>query len=98
MAKNKICIAIQSRKLLSFSYDGGIREVEPYCYGITKKGKEMLRAYQVDGYSKSGNRQGWKLFDVSKIFRLEIIDKTFINIRPEYNPNDSVMIRIFCRI
>jgi hypothetical protein len=42
------------RNLLEFNYEGGIRLVEPHCYGITTAGSEGLRACQIDGYSSSG--------------------------------------------
>ena len=80
MEKNinpEICDAISSRKMIQFSYDGGIRIVEPYCYGLTKEGNEVLRAFQIKGYSKSGNPYGWKLFKVSKIKNLKINEDHF---------------------
>ena len=93
-----ICIGIASKKYLIFSYDGGKRTVEPYCYGITKKGNEILRAYQIGGYSKSGNPFQWKLFSTSKISNLKISDDGFDKIRAKYNPNDKVMVKIYCKI
>lgn len=34
------------------------------------KGNLLLRAFQVEGYSKNGNPSGWKLFRVDKISHL----------------------------
>lgn len=76
------------------------RIIEPYCYGLHKNTKNfVLRAYQVDGYSSSGNKQGWKLFLVDKIRKIEYIENlpTF-KIRPEYNPNDKHMLVIITKI
>ena len=94
----KICSAIRGKKIIAFYYDGGLRRIEPYCYGVTKKNNEVLRAFQISGYSRSRKPIGWKLFSVSKISNLKILDETFQSIRREYNPKDPVMSRIFCRI
>jgi predicted DNA-binding transcriptional regulator YafY len=73
----KICDAISSKKTIQFSYEEGTRIVEPYCYGLTKNGEEVLRAFQIKGYSKSRNPQGWKLFKVSKIKNLMLNEDNF---------------------
>ncbi|MHA1315077.1 MAG: hypothetical protein ACTSSI_10155 [Candidatus Helarchaeota archaeon] len=94
----RICSAILSRKIIRFFYKGGIRLVEPYCYGISTRGNEVLRAYQISGYSESGENVGWKLFKVSDISDFSITDGEFSKIRPKYKPNDSAMTKIFCNI
>lgn len=54
----KICLAIESRNIVVFNYNSGSRKLEPYCYGLSKKGKELLKAYQISGYSSSGKSEG----------------------------------------
>ena len=93
-----ICEAIKNKKIIEFYFKNGTRIAEPYCYGLSKKGKEVLRAYQVGGYSESNNPQGWRLFDLDYIQNLTITDQEFTNNRHEYNPNDSAMSQIFCNI
>lgn len=93
-----ICAAIRDRAILEFSYNGGTRTVEPYCHGISRAGNELLRAYQISGYSSSGKSAGWKLFDVSKINGLRQTGATFSSNRPEYTQHDSAMTSIYCRI
>ena len=93
-----ICSAISSRKVIRFYYNGGSRTVEPFCYGVGKTANELLRAYQTRGYSESGISIGWKLFQVSKISSLGIVDTHFARNRPKYNPNDSAMTNIYCRV
>ena len=93
-----ICSAIKTKRIITFYYDGGLRRIEPYCHGVTKKGNELLRAFQISGYSRSGNPIGWKLFSLSKIANLKILDDTFQSIRRDYNPKDSAMSRIFCKV
>ena len=94
----KICSAIKARNIIIFYYDGGLRRIEPYCHGLSKKGKELLRAFQISGYSRSKNPIGWKLFSISKISNLKILKDTFHHVRHEYNPKDSAMSRIFCKV
>ena len=96
--KGEICAAIHSRQLIRFYYNGGFRTVEPHCYGISTAGNEVLRAYQVGGYSESDKPVGWKLFVVSKISTLRVLAEHFTGPRPEYNPDDAAMQRIFCRL
>jgi len=92
----ELCDAIHSQQLVFFYYRGGFRAVEPHCYGISTAGNEVLRAYQVEGYSESGEPIGWKLFRVSEISSLTIMAEQFVGPRPEYNPDDSAMQTIFC--
>jgi len=96
---SKICDAISNKNVIEFYHSGGIRIVEPHCYGIHKDtGNEVLCAYQISGYSESGNLPGWRLFVVSDMSALKVTDKTFLSPRPKYNPNDSRMSRIFCNL
>ena len=97
--RKDICTAIDSKKVLSLYYAGGTRFVEPFCYGIHRStGNEVLRGYQIGGYSESGESVGWKLFRVEDISRLIVTDKDCKGVREHYNPNDSVMKKIICRV
>ena len=92
----EICGAIASRFLLAFFYDGHHRVVEPYCHGTGVDGQELLRAYQVGGTSSRG-ALGWKLFDASKIQALTVLHERFAS-RPDYNPSDSAIRPVHCRV
>lgn len=52
--------AIQNSNILRFTYHGGTRIVEPFCYGTNKRGNEVLRAFQIEGVSESEESFGWK--------------------------------------
>jgi predicted DNA-binding transcriptional regulator YafY len=95
---SRICDVIRDRKIIRFSYSGGFRKVEPFCHGINTAGNDVLRGWQIDGYSESGNPQGWKLFRVDTISRLTITDEVFEGRRPGYNPNDSAMATVYCHV
>ncbi len=89
-----IAKAIQNHNLLSFSYDGFARQVEPHCLGIDKKGHPSLRAYQVAGGSESGEYIGWKMFHVNEMQNLVVLEKTFQNPRQGYKRGDKDMVSI----
>jgi hypothetical protein len=96
----RICQAIRAQRLLEFDYSGYHRVVQPYCHGFTSKGAESLRAVQVNADSRSGGRAfGFgKLWTVAKIQNLRIAPATFDADDPDYNPNDTAMPEIHCRV
>ena len=85
--------AIQNRKVIEFVYEGESRTVEPHCYGLTNKGNEAIRAYQIDGYSSSG-KLGWKMYELNKAEDLEQLDQIF-DIRDDYKKGDKGMSKIY---
>jgi predicted DNA-binding transcriptional regulator YafY len=93
-----IASAIRNRKLLSFSYEGFAREVEPHCLGIDKKGHPALRAFQVAGGSESGEYVGWKMFHVNEIKNLRVLERTFLQPRQGYKRGDTGMKQIQAEI
>ena len=93
-----LCEAIAMRKLLAFTYDGHPRVVASYCHGFTRAGDESLRAVQVRGTSRSGHFSGGKLWTVSKMRLVRTLEESFVPDDPDYEPNDSAMVRIHCRI
>ncbi len=93
-----IALAIQNHNLLLFSYDGFVREVEPHCLGIDKKGHPALRAYQVAGGSESGKFVGWKMFHVNEIRNFHVLSKTFQHPRQGYKRGDKDMQQIQAEI
>ena len=93
-----ICEAIQRRALLEFQYHARYRVVAPYCHGISTRGGELLRAVQVRGSSGSGFSRSGKLWNVAEMMNLRIRDETFVPDDPQYNPEDTAMKEIHCRI
>jgi hypothetical protein len=93
-----ICEAIRKRLLLEFRYGGLPRVVEPYCHGVSARGVEVLRAVQVGGSSNSGGFGYGKLWTVEQITALRITAETFPADDPNYDPEDSGMNSIHCRI
>jgi predicted DNA-binding transcriptional regulator YafY len=90
-----IADAITNRKVIQFIYKGEKRVVEPFTLGIHKDtGNTVLRAYRVGGYSKSSRDPQWRLFDVSGITSLMVLEHKAQSYRPDYNPQDKDMSRI----
>lgn len=83
--------AIAMRQVVTFSYDGLPRVVEPFLLGTTTAGRLALRGYQTEGGSKSGIVPGWHLFSIDKIVGISMSPATFSGMRPLYNPSDKAM-------
>ncbi len=93
-----LCEAIRTRKVLAFTYEGHARVVAPYCHGFTRADHEVLRAVQLRGSSRSGHFATGKLWTVSKMRLVRTLDEGFVADDPDYEPNDSAMASIHCRI
>lgn len=83
--------AIEERRVVTFTYDGFLRVVEPFLLGTTTAGRPALRGYQTKGGSKSGTVPGWHLFSLDKIGGIAMIQESFSGERPWYNPVDKAM-------
>ena len=93
-----ICEAIRKRVLLEFEYHGKHRVVAPYCHGTSSRGVTLLRAAQVRGLSSSGGYGFGKLWVVSDIVGPRMLDETFTPDDATYNPEDTAMRHIHCRV
>jgi len=96
--EKKICTAIRERRLLQFQYSGKPRVVAPYCYGFSIRDSAVLRAVQVGGESGSGGFGFGKLWTVEQMSDVQVATETFTPDDPDYNPNDTAMKRVVCRI
>jgi hypothetical protein len=83
-----------------FDYEGHPRIVEPYCHGQNRQGQDMLRAIQVGGTTASGRRSfGFgKLWILAKATNIRLSDVHFLPSDPHYNPHDTAMAEIHCRV
>jgi len=88
---DEIVDAINQREVLRVSYDGGDRHIEPHAIGSNSNtGKTLIRAFQTDGASVSGEAEGWKLMSLGKISSIEKTGETF-SPRPDYVRGDKAM-------
>jgi hypothetical protein len=93
-----ICEAINKKNLLQFSYDDLTRIVEPYLFGRKTSGNDVLSAYLVGGYTESDNEPYWRNYVVEEMEFVIMLDETFTGAREGFNPNDSSMEVIHCRL
>ena len=101
-----IASAIRGRQVCVIYYDGdepggkGLRIVEPVCYGYSKAGNPVLRAWDVEGASHRaylGKKPlpSWRLFRVDKIITYKPTTEVFTEMQPNYNPaGDKSMTKV----
>lgn len=94
----QICDAIYRQIVLELRYHEFTRLVEPYVYGESRLGDELLRCYQLAGGSVGGDRRGWKLLRVAEIASFHLTGTAFEPRTLAYNPEDKAMRTIHCRI
>jgi predicted DNA-binding transcriptional regulator YafY len=98
--------SIRNKNRVIIYYDGdepggrGLREIEPVCFGYSKKGNPVLRAWDLEGASHRsylGEKPlpSWRLFRLDRIMSLTPTGTNFNTPRPQYNPNgDRSMNRV----
>jgi hypothetical protein len=87
--------AIQTKRLIRFTYKNKERIVEPHDYGI-QKGVERLLAWQVGGES-SNRLPGWRWFDVADMQELLLLKRSFPGGREvpgKHHQWDEIFIRV----
>lgn len=101
-----IVSSIKQKKRVIVYYDGdepggkGLRIIEPVCYGYSKAGNPVLRAWDLEGASHRaylGEKPlpSWRMFRVDKIINYKPTLENFNEVRPGYNPNgDKSMTRV----
>lgn len=85
--------AIKEQLRVRLYYEPGMRIVEPHAFGYGTDGQELLRVYQTEGASASGEHEHWKLFRVDRIVRAELEGSSFDEPREGYKENDKAMKR-----
>jgi predicted DNA-binding transcriptional regulator YafY len=89
--------SISKRKRMIIYYDGdepggkGLREIEPVCFGYSKAGNLVLRAWDLEGSSHRGflglkPLPSWRLFRTDKILSFKPTGEKFDSPRPYFNP------------
>ena len=91
-----VCRAIHQLRVLEFVYGEKRRVVAPYCHGVTHAGNDSLRAVQIGGQGSGfGFGKMWTIADMTDV---RLTERTFVPDDPSYNPDDSAMARIHCRV
>lgn len=95
--RDLLCRAIAGKLLVQFKYDGRSRIVEPFACGINAAGNYVLRGFQIRGSDKT-KPLCWRVYELSAISQLSVTQHSFKGKREDYDPADSAMTEIFCRI
>lgn len=82
--------AIHEKQRIQLFYEPGMRVVEPHAFGRSSEGNLLVRAFQVDGASASGEHRDWKLFRVDRIGS-SVSDGNFEGPRHGYKRGDKAM-------
>lgn len=102
----EISNSIKNKNIVTLYYDGddnggkGLRVIEPFCYGVSKAGNAVIRAWEREGASYTAQKgeqplPGWRLFRVDRIGSYNFDPRqNFTEPRPQYNPNDKGMTSI----
>lgn len=93
-----LCTAIQQHLVVRFRYHDRLRLIEPYRYGRSVVGHELLRGYQRAGQSRSGEATGWKTFRVSEISDFIVTRERFTAPQASYSGGESAMTEIYCQV
>lgn len=96
--RSTVLEALRKRLLLQFRYKEHLRIVAPYCFGVSTRDQDVLRAVQVGGASSSNGMGFGKLWLISEMTDLRALEEAFEPDDPHYNPNDSAMKHIYGRI
>lgn len=94
---NRIISAIRGLQVLTVTYNGHTREVEPHAVGSTKRGNDVMRCYQVRGqHEKDGHE--WDLLTLDKIQSMRASGRQFAGPRADYKRDDKAMAHIYAQL
>lgn len=77
--------ALQARSVVTFTYKGQARTVEPHALGKANDDRPALLAWQTSGGSNTEPPPGWRVFLVAEIAELKATDQKFEKPRADYN-------------
>ena len=92
-----LCDAIRAQRLIRFVYAGYERVVEPYTYGVTRSGREMLMGWLVGGWSSSDPTPGWRTFYVDEMHDVAATAEAFSGPRTGYRGGGRRYDRVYCQ-
>jgi hypothetical protein len=90
--------AIRNLHVLSLTYGGIPRRVEPHAYGVNTHGNEVLRCYQAAGSHASDKPHEWDLLLIFKMSALVDTGEHFSGARPGYRRGDKAMLPIYAEL
>ena len=91
MAFYTIKEAIREGRRLKLSLADGEYRVEPHVLGRDRRGRTLLRAFQLGSPGRRATAATWKLFDLDSIQHAVELDERFARPREGYKANDPAM-------
>jgi hypothetical protein len=95
--RGNLWAAIQARRVIEFDNLGNHHIVEPFALGITLLGNpdnEAVICYKIGG-SEDVKLTGWRLYRIHLIHKLKIREERFTGERPDYDPDQIGMQKVF---
>ncbi|MCE5265654.1 MAG: WYL domain-containing protein [Deltaproteobacteria bacterium] len=89
--------AIINRKVLSFTYSGITRVVEPHAVGVSRAGNDVLRCFQIQGSHLTPGHE-WDLCKISDMSNLSTTGQCFKGERQGYKRGDKHMTAIYAEL
>jgi DNA polymerase V len=99
LTNQRICRAIQERKLLGVTRAQGSTVIKPHILYETQAGVIQIAGAYVSGYtshSSSGNL--WRQYPIPKVRSVEVLDDHFESAESDYNPSSSMYRRVLCAL
>ena len=92
--------AIRSRRIIEFYYHGGCRTVEPFCLGtlLSRSNNVSLLCYRTGGLGDTREAFGWKLYRLSQIKNIRVLDEQFSGLRDDYISRKAGMVTVYCSV
>ena len=63
--------AMEYPQLIVFRYGDSDRVVAPFVVGVSSGRNPLMRGYQLEGASRSGKGEGWRVFQINKMEGVE---------------------------
>jgi hypothetical protein len=89
--------AIVNRKVLSFTYNGIPRVVEPHAVGVSRAGNDVLRCFQIQGSHVTSGHE-WDLCKISDMSDLSTTGQCFVGEKSGYRRGDRHMTTIYAEL
>lgn len=91
MSQTELCGAIKAQRLVRFYYslddEPGFRTVEPHMVARTKTEALALSAWYVSGATTPGQGPGWRIYLLSGISQVTLLQDAFDSPRDGYQPD-----------
>jgi len=82
-------------QLIVFRYGDSDRVVAPFVIGISSEGNPLMRGYQLEGLSRSGKGEGWRVFQIRKMENVENHQDFFDKDDFDFDRNYAWIYRVF---